>query len=212
MAALIGDVKAVIELVVNSHKYSQQQKDSWQPISEWGEMARFKDNVLQGRFMPRIGETWCNGCQFLEICQQNNPDDWQKYYESKSPAVMDENVGTVLLSDLRESIAEPDQGDLFEGLKNPRKKNLGKSDRIIKKEMLAGGQFVPAKKIPSLINKIVALIPVKDSFPCPCRRLGLMPVNVLASIPDFIDGKLSIDELVGRCPYPECPFKKSGAN
>lgn len=210
MARLVEDVRLTIEFVVNGHRYFPQQLEVWEPTSDWGRMAGFKGNIVQKRFVPRIGETWCDSCPFIDLCQVENAQDWETYRLSKNPKVAEGKTDEFPLINIKPPNEQP-QGELFSGLK-PSSQKRSKSEAEIRKEMLASGEFIERKRLAALIKKISNLIPTINSQPCPCRRNDLVPINFFAKIPDFRHRKISTQELVASCPYPECPFKLENAS
>lgn len=198
LAALIDDERQVLNLVINADRYSDREKNNWEPRSVQGKLARFKDNVTQGRFMPRIG-SWCNSCQYIEKCQEDNVHDWANYRE-KLGVKIEPPVQT------QPKIVAKLPATLFDLGKTRYSALLAKSDRQIKQDIQASGEFVAIKKIPALINKITKLTPLTDSRPCFCRRLGFVPLSILENLREYLIGNLNITNLFNTCRYRNCPL------
>lgn len=205
LALLIEDVRDVLNLVIKADFYSEKEKHQWQPRSNWGRMAKFTDNVRQNRFMPRIGP-WCGYCSFLQLCQQTNPLDWQTYRELLETKRITPNPEIMPVT--FQQAASSGQKELFDQTRLKILKSDKKSERKIKKEMLASGEFLAFKELPALAKKIHHLIPLKDSLPCPCRRLGLVSLSILENFRNYRQNTLSLAGLISQCSYSECPFKE----
>jgi hypothetical protein len=198
LAHLASDVSTVIEMIIAPNRFSKEEKDKWTPRSYWGRMADFRRNIDENRFIPRIGETWCGGCSYLGICQKANQQDWEKYRQSVSLEKSKTQEIDAVSSEVK---TKEDELFLFE---MPRRKNLGKSEREIKKEMLISGEFIEIKRLPALVKKIHQLIPLVNGQPCPCRRLKLIPFFIF----DYLRGKKILPEIFKDCPYEGCPHRR----
>lgn len=207
LAHLAADVLTAIRMVISPSSFSKRERTHWEPSSYWGRMANFVDNVREERFIPRVGEAWCDNCPFLDLCREDNPEDWQRYYQSLS--VQADSSGVE-----EESTASPPppaepepQGELF-GLP-PKPKRLRKSDRELRRELIASGNFVKPEGIVSVVKKIHKLIPPQNGELCPCRRLNLVSISLLGRIEEYRKGKLRFADLLAACPYEGCPFHPS---
>lgn len=197
LARLTSDVSTVIDMITMPGRFTKEERSKWMPRSYWGRMADFRRNIDENRFIPRIGETWCGGCSYLGICQKVNQQDWEKYRRSVSL----EELKAQEIAAITEEARPNDELFLFE---MPRRKNLGKSDREIKKEMLISGEFIEMKRLPALVKKIHQLIPLVNGQPCPCRRLNLIPFFIF----DYLRGKKILPKIFEDCPYEGCPHRR----
>lgn len=203
LALLIEDVRDALNFVIDADRYSDKEKNEWQPSSNWGRMARFTDNVSQGRFVPRIG-LWCEFCPFLELCQKVNADDWQAYRQSL------ESEGKKLepaIEPLSQETPAAGQKSLFHPAR-PKSKYLPKSERQIKEELKESKHFITLREAKTLPAKIQKLIPLKNGRPCPCRRHGFVPYFLLENFRKYKENKITLVDLINNCPYSECPHRE----
>lgn len=203
---LASDVSFVIDSITHPNKYDAGMLKDWEPESYWGKMAEFRQNIEEGRFIPRVGDTWCGNCQFLDLCRQANSADWEKY-EKKVRSVHD--GGEIPVPAVAGKKREPEELTLF-GLV-AKIKSPGKSDKEIKKQMKKSGRFLSPRDIQAQVRKWHALIPLADGHLCPCRRLGLVPTVLLERFQGIRENKVAIKDVLAGCPYDGCPFREDNA-
>ncbi len=198
LVKLAADVYDVIQMVTRPDLFSVGQRRLWQPRSEWGKMANFRQNIDENRFIPRISENWCRACQYCRLCQEANADDWDKHRQTVSGGKI--SARTVALP-----APKPVETELTLFGAMPKKKPLGKTNRVLKKELLASNRFIELRRVPALVKKLQAMIPGENGNLCPCRRLGLVPFFIF----DYLkDGKFPPDAL-RACPYEDCPHRRT---
>lgn len=203
LARIAADVRSVMRMIIHPEEFQKWEFENWEPLSDWGKLADFGDNIRERRFIPRIG-SGCSDCPYIELCKHDNSDDWKKYRESLS-------VGTEPTvphdAAVVHPVPEPEpQGVLFETL--PKPKPLRKSDREINRELKETGLFPKSREIQGEVKRIHKLIPpLPDGTLCPCRRLDRVPVTLLECLGEYRKGTLSIAKLLAKCPYKECPHR-----
>lgn len=200
---LASDVSFVIDSVTHPNKYDPGILKDWEPESYWGKMAEFKQNIEEGRFIPRVGETWCASCQFLDYCRQVNSADWEKYEKAVRPA---HDGGEIPVPAVATKKEEPEELTLLFGA--VQKPKLLVSDKEIKKQMKKSGQFFSPREIQAQVRKWHALIPLVDGHLCPCRRLGLVPTVFLERFQDIKENRSTIKDVLAGCSHDGCPFRK----
>ncbi|MBI4094958.1 MAG: PD-(D/E)XK nuclease family protein [Candidatus Liptonbacteria bacterium] len=205
LAQLAADIDTVMRMVIFPHRYRPWQIEAWEPLSAIGKKADFKDNVREGRFMPRIG-AWCETCTFLEACREDNASDWEKHYRTRAVPAGNETPPPAAPH------VPPDEPQvaLFETFARP--KSLRKSDREHKRKLRELG-FLPRKSLLALYKRAPQLIPAFRNIPCACRELDVFHPEMIARLLiSFLKGTPPILEVVRQhCPYEECPFRETRA-
>jgi len=198
LASLIHDVNQVIEMIIHRGRFSQEQIENWQPLSDWGKMADFARNVVEGRFIPRIGN-WCDHCPWLVQCQGINFCDWARFENSLSP---DKNRAEQISPLKKAASTEPGNLLLFE-IKGKRSFYLAKGPRQMRNDLIALGCRKP-EKITVILKQILKLLPPD----CPCRQSNLIPFEFLPLVRPFLGSQITPRDLNRACPYSKCPVKK----
>lgn len=203
------DILAIIDFLVYPSRHTKEEKDSWQPVSEWGKMAAFTDNIEQNRFVPRIG-TWCGACPYNQTCHRDNPKDWERWGETRENA----SLGSDVKEEVKTKPEElPAQESFFP--EKRRARSYTQSERQIRKSMISSGNFFHAKNVAARLKEMHKILK-NGSSPCPCVRLNLISLSFLVLLPQFladkgkrrIDRKVTERELGEICPYETCPHRK----
>lgn len=206
---LASDVLRMIDYVVNADRYCQREREDWKPESAEADKLDLKRNVIEGRFIPRIG-SWCaKNCQYYELCQRDHASDWEEY-RLRYGSDPEEGVQAPL------PIPHPQQpqaiqGTLFER-EAKRSPYFSKKNRELKREMVASGQFYPKVKLrgidtPSLKGSLVEDIRktlLADGH-CPCTKFQLTPRFALENLGLVESGLVTIGDLSKYCPCEHCP-------
>ncbi|MGE5392603.1 MAG: PD-(D/E)XK nuclease family protein [Candidatus Saccharibacteria bacterium] len=206
---LVSDLLRMIDFVVHADRYSQAEREDWQPESVEAQKLDLRRNVLEARFIPRIG-SWCQkACPRYEVCQKDYAADWAEY-RLRYGSDPDEGVQSPLPlpppRDDRET-----QGELFERLAK-RSPYQSKKNRVLKREMVASGDFFPKIRLrgietPSVKGSLVEEIQkalLADGH-CPCTKFQLTPRFALENLGLIKDKLVTIRELAKYCPCEYCP-------
>lgn len=208
--SIARDILSVVGHLLYPARHTKEEREAWQPISEWGKMAAFTDNMKQDRFVPRIG-TWCAVCPFSKTCCADNLADWKLWEESRGNDAFGENVESSSTVAAKQEL--PVQETLF-GEKIYRRA-YSKSEREIRKEMLTSGNFYHAKNVAARLKEMHRILK-NGSTPCPCVRLNLIPLPFLELLPQFLCDKgkrrsarkITAKQLGEACPYENCPHRE----
>lgn len=206
---LASDVLRMIHYVVNADRYSRQEREEWRPESAEAEKLGLHENVAQARFIPRIG-SWCQkACQYYELCQKDHADDWAEY---RLRYVTDPEEGVQVPlpipppRDGREA-----QGVLFDR-EAKRSPYQSKKNRLLKREMVASGNFFPKTKLRGIATLSLRGSLVEDiqktlllDGHCPCTKFQLTPRFVLENLGLLENQLVTVKELARYCPCEHCP-------
>jgi hypothetical protein len=182
----MDDVWAVLNFLAYPPRDATEQleRDSWWPSSAIGVKSGLRRHLDQNRLIPSIGKH-CGMCPARQLCQEDNPEDWQEYR-------LKQKLGNVVepVMEFPEEWVEPDhmpvkphstqevedanaysgqQRKLF-ALGRPLQRHKLKS-----KQWKALGFFTP-KEIVGQLNKMVDLIPLTPKGEmCPCKKTRRIP-------------------------------------
>jgi hypothetical protein len=209
VALLAADIAQMIEMIVNRHLYSEKELQEWVPDSSYGRKAGFAESVAEGYFKPRIGE-WCTSCPYFELCPVDHPKVWEE-------AEFEEEI-TETPEPLRIPLGVPADRQLALFEKEARRtRNKSKRKIEIREELVATGSFVPIKTLRQNKTRptITGLVPYINKFRdlllehglCDCLDTNLLPWEFVAGLPDLAKGRITLQELLSRCPNPNCSRK-----
>lgn len=203
-----ADVVRMVEMVVNSEGYTQSEREDWVPQSLYARKAEIQQNVLQGRFIPRIGP-WCDSCLYLGLCQRDHQDDWKKY--STADVDIPEAIPESEMPPPKEK--NPDANYTLFDIQPKRSKYIKKSERAIKDELLATKDFMQPK---SSIGRKGFYTFIKNVFewmrgkgPCQCTRSKLEPLWLMDHLRALYKGEISLQEALDKCPLQDCERKST---
>ncbi|MGE5298279.1 MAG: PD-(D/E)XK nuclease family protein [Acidobacteriaceae bacterium] len=209
---LVSDIRQMVYMVVHANSFSLKQREDWRPSSDFAGKLALEDNVVQGRFVPRIG-SWCpKVCQYYELCLVDHREDWEEYrlkhgndlYEPAEPAVQVS----------RPERAESEQGMLF--VRGPKRSPyMSKVRRLRRREMVASGDFLPRTRLRGIPTPSIKGSLANDCQrfltalgPCPCVEFKLTPRWFVENVGLIAAKSVSVGELAQYCPCPDCPRRK----
>ena len=194
------DVRELVDFIVRPEYHSEAERQSWQPQSSYGRKAGFAESVREGRFVPRVG-VWCTNCQYLECCKSDHEADWEHYRKNRGTDFPAGNGGEELTTFRLEHELVSVPGRLFADVAC-RPRHTPKSERVMRQEMLASGNFIPLRNWRAYQERAMDLLPGL----CPCKKSKIFPLWLTDYTAKLSrGGQVDLSELGRQCPYEECP-------
>jgi len=205
-ANIVDDIQRITHMLANPNRYNYGDFEDWEALSHWGKLADFKRNVLERRYIPRVGP-WCESrCPFLDRCRELNKDDWNSY--DRLHGQMEAKVAEgETVEPFRKEVIELQP--LLPQIKRQHAPSRKKALVAANRKMKDSGQFPKPLAVASAIKKIHRQIPAINGVLCPCRQADRIPLGFLELVPEFLRLKQqpNLASIGKACTWKECPFK-----
>lgn len=203
LTKLARDIRLTTYMVVNSRLFSQTEREDVVFLSKDAIIGDLKRNIVEGRFIPRIGPG-CTPCTFYELCRVDHASDWDEY---KRQQLEDLPSNQTIEASPFLTIPTPQQPELFE-TGRPKSPYVKVSLKKIRKALLATGQFCTKVQLKGSSITELRFLMIRAGI-CDCVKAKLIPKWLVRHFENAATGSVNIPALAcENCVNENCLHKQ----